>query len=305
MDCIGYTLRVFVREPASARLLACVLRSRSIRPTQEEKHGTSGLPGRLDDGGARALRRASPAPTRATARRAPGGKPLLLELRRYRLRNGPLQTRFSAYAKEALVPALGRAGIAPVGAFTVSFGSDSPTLHLLLPHKDAESLLTLESRLGADADYAQGRGVAPRAAALGSSVRALRLVADWRRAHAARYREARGRGGRRVARLRATDLPEPERARPQEDRDVRGRRRARIFRRLGMPRRVLRPRPGRSGSAEPQLHARVRGHGRAREGVGRVPRRLRLAEAARSAGVRRHRLGDRRHVLRATDYSQI
>jgi hypothetical protein len=84
---------------------------------------------------------------------APGGKPLLLELRRYRLRNGPLQTRFSAYAKDALVPALGRAGIAPVGAWTVSLGSNSPTLQLLLPHKDAESLLTLESRLAGDADY--------------------------------------------------------------------------------------------------------------------------------------------------------
>jgi hypothetical protein len=84
---------------------------------------------------------------------APGGKPLLLELRRYRLRSGPQQARFSAYAKEALVPALGRAGIAPIGAWTVSFGSNSPTLHLLLPHQDAESLLALESRLAADADY--------------------------------------------------------------------------------------------------------------------------------------------------------
>jgi NIPSNAP len=89
---------------------------------------------------------------------SPGPKPLLLELRRYRLRNGPLQARFSAYAKDALVPALGRAGITPVGAFTVSFGSNSPTLHLLLPHKDAESLLTLEARLAADADY--GRAAA-------------------------------------------------------------------------------------------------------------------------------------------------
>ena len=89
------------------------------------------------------------APPRDGAAPAPGGNPLLLELRRYRLRNGPLQTRFSAYAKEALVPALGRAGVTPVGAFTVSFGSNSPTLHLLLPHKDAESLLTLESRLAA------------------------------------------------------------------------------------------------------------------------------------------------------------
>jgi len=84
---------------------------------------------------------------------APGGSPLLLELRRYRLRTGPMQSRFSAYVKDALVPALGRAGISPVGAFTVSFGSNSPTLHLLVPHKDAESLLTLDARLSADADY--------------------------------------------------------------------------------------------------------------------------------------------------------
>src|SRR5262245_18729928 len=83
----------------------------------------------------------------------PGPKPLLLELRRYRLRSGPQLTRFAAYAKDALVPAIARAGIAPVGAFTVSVGSNSPTLHLLLPHKDAESLLTLEARLAADADY--------------------------------------------------------------------------------------------------------------------------------------------------------
>lgn len=95
----------------------------------------------------------SAAEPREAQTQPPGAKPLLLELRRYRLRNGPLQARFSAYAKDALVPALGRAGVAPVGAFTVSFGSNSPTLLLLLPHKDAESLLTLESRLAADADY--------------------------------------------------------------------------------------------------------------------------------------------------------
>ena len=86
---------------------------------------------------------------------APGtsGSPLILELRRYRLRNGPMAARFGAYAKDALVPALGRAGIAPVGAWNVSFGSSSPTLHLLLPHGDAESVVTLETRLGADAEY--------------------------------------------------------------------------------------------------------------------------------------------------------
>ena len=84
-----------------------------------------------------------------------GGAPLLLELRRYRLRNGPMAARFTAYAKDALVPALGRAGISPVGAWNLSLGADSPTLHLLLPHKDAESVVSLDARLGADAEYAK------------------------------------------------------------------------------------------------------------------------------------------------------
>jgi len=84
---------------------------------------------------------------------APGSPPLLLELRRYRLRSGPMAARFSAYAKDALVPALGRAGISPVGAWNVSLGPDSPTLHLLIPHAHPESLATLEARLEADDVY--------------------------------------------------------------------------------------------------------------------------------------------------------
>src|SRR5262245_41077752 len=72
-----------------------------------------------------------------TSQGAASPAPLVLELRRYRLRNGPMAARFGAYAKDALVPALGRAGIAPVGAWNMSFGPESPTLHLLLPHPDA------------------------------------------------------------------------------------------------------------------------------------------------------------------------
>jgi hypothetical protein len=84
---------------------------------------------------------------------SPGGRSLLLELRRYRLRNGPMASRFIAYAKEALVPALGRAGISPIGAWNVALGADGPTLHVLVPHPDAESVVTLDARLGADAEY--------------------------------------------------------------------------------------------------------------------------------------------------------
>jgi hypothetical protein len=91
----------------------------------------------------------------AAAAAEPGtaARPQVLELRRYRLRSGALASRFAAYAKEALVPALGRAGLAPIGAWNVAMGPDSPTVHLLLPHPDAASVVTLDARLEGDAEY--------------------------------------------------------------------------------------------------------------------------------------------------------
>ncbi len=88
-----------------------------------------------------------------TAQAGTASRPQILELRRYRLRQGALAARFAAYAKDALVPALGRAGLAPVGAWTVAVGPDQPTVHLLLPHPDPESVVTLAARLDGDAEY--------------------------------------------------------------------------------------------------------------------------------------------------------
>ena len=89
----------------------------------------------------------------AAAEPGTAARPQVLELRRYRLRSGALASRFAAYAKDALVPALGRAGLAPIGAWNVAMGPDSPTLHLLLPHPDATAVVTLDARLEADAEY--------------------------------------------------------------------------------------------------------------------------------------------------------
>ena len=86
------------------------------------------------------------------------GGPRVLELRRYQFRFGPMQARHSEYAKTALVPALNRAGIKPVGAFNVAVGEEWPALYLLLPHATAESVLTLGSRLVDDAQYKQAAG---------------------------------------------------------------------------------------------------------------------------------------------------
>jgi hypothetical protein len=84
---------------------------------------------------------------------AAAGKPQLLELRRVHLRQGQMVTRYHEYAKTALIPALNRAGVKPVGAFNVAVGPDSPTVYLLLPHASAEGMLTLTSRLNDDAEY--------------------------------------------------------------------------------------------------------------------------------------------------------
>jgi hypothetical protein len=81
------------------------------------------------------------------------GRPLLFELRRYRLHTGTMANRFGAYVKDALLPALGRAGLGPIGAFNVMMGADSPTLYLLVPHATAESVATIGDRVDADAEY--------------------------------------------------------------------------------------------------------------------------------------------------------
>ncbi len=83
----------------------------------------------------------------------PPFRPLVYELRRYRMHNGTMVSRFNAYVKDALVPALNRAGIAPVGAWNVALGADGPTLHLLVPHPDAASVVGLDERLAGDGEY--------------------------------------------------------------------------------------------------------------------------------------------------------
>jgi hypothetical protein len=88
----------------------------------------------------------------ATAARA-ATPPQLLELRKVRLRFGPMETRYAEYAKDVLLPALNRGGVKPVGAFTVSVGPDSPAVYLLLPHPNAESIVAAATRLNDDAEY--------------------------------------------------------------------------------------------------------------------------------------------------------
>ncbi|HEY8534984.1 MAG TPA: NIPSNAP family protein, partial [Vicinamibacterales bacterium] len=74
------------------------------------------------------------------------------ELRRYRLRI-TMRQRFSDHLRDEALPAWNRAGISPVGVFTVAFGPDNPTFYVLLPHASLSSVHEVEQRLQADAAY--------------------------------------------------------------------------------------------------------------------------------------------------------
>ena len=61
---------------------------------------------------------------------------------------GPKLTE--AYFAEALIPALNRMGMTPVGAFTVYFGPETPTFYLLMPSKSVETLVMVDLALAKD-----------------------------------------------------------------------------------------------------------------------------------------------------------
>lgn len=80
------------------------------------------------------------------------------ELRLYHAESGRQQKVTDAYLREALVPALNRLGIRPVGVFSVAVGPASPTFYVLMPAPSLETLGTAEARLGQDAEYQKAGG---------------------------------------------------------------------------------------------------------------------------------------------------
>ncbi len=71
------------------------------------------------------------------------------QLRRYHLNSGPQRKLCDDFFRDALVPALNRLAISPVGVF----GPETPSIYMLMPGQSAETLATVETRLGQDAEY--------------------------------------------------------------------------------------------------------------------------------------------------------
>src|ERR1700680_1440196 len=75
------------------------------------------------------------------------------QLRCYHLSSGPQRKLCDDFFRDALVPALNRLVITPVGVFDLSIGPETPSIYVLMPGQSAETLATVETRLGQDAEY--------------------------------------------------------------------------------------------------------------------------------------------------------
>jgi hypothetical protein len=78
-----------------------------------------------------------------------------IELRRYHLLPGKKQAAFTAFIGDAAIPAMNRAGVGRVGAFTVVYGENAPSLLLVLAHQTLDSVVSLRDRLASDTAYAR------------------------------------------------------------------------------------------------------------------------------------------------------
>jgi hypothetical protein len=102
---------------------------------------------------ASAVALAKSSPAQSSLQTASGVPREYYEIRKYHLQTGPQIALTEHYLADALIPALNRLGIAPVGAFHLDFGPDTPTLYLLLPSTKLETLATAELHLAKDEQF--------------------------------------------------------------------------------------------------------------------------------------------------------
>ncbi len=75
------------------------------------------------------------------------------QLRRYNLLSGQELRLTESYFSGALIPAVGRLGLGPVGAFKLDIGPETPAYYLLIPGPSVETLAELDLRLPEDAEF--------------------------------------------------------------------------------------------------------------------------------------------------------
>jgi len=75
------------------------------------------------------------------------------ELRKYFMQSGPQTKLTDSYLSDALIPALNRMGMSPIGVFNLSVGPETPTLYVLIPSTSVETLVTADLKLAQDRQF--------------------------------------------------------------------------------------------------------------------------------------------------------
>ena len=75
------------------------------------------------------------------------------QIRGYILQRGPQMALTESYVADALIPALTRMGMGPVGAFTLDIGPDMPTYYLVIPASRLEALVNLDLQLTRELEF--------------------------------------------------------------------------------------------------------------------------------------------------------
>jgi hypothetical protein len=75
------------------------------------------------------------------------------QVRRYALRSGPQLKLTEDYLGNALIPALARLDMGPVGAFRLDIGPQTPAHYVQIPLEQAGALAELDFRLQDDAEF--------------------------------------------------------------------------------------------------------------------------------------------------------
>jgi NIPSNAP len=75
------------------------------------------------------------------------------QIRRYQLQAGPQTKIVEGYFEDALIPALTRMGMGPIGAFKLDYGPETPAFYLLIPGRAVEPLVTVDLQLAQDAVF--------------------------------------------------------------------------------------------------------------------------------------------------------
>jgi hypothetical protein len=84
--------------------------------------------------------------------------PEYYQIRRYQLHSGPQTAITQSYFADALIPALIRLNLGPIGAFESLIGTQSPAYYLLIPASSVEALAQITLRLAADAAFLKAAG---------------------------------------------------------------------------------------------------------------------------------------------------